>query len=743
MYPDPHRFKDERRLGRSAQSLLMRPLRRLRNAALYVKASRLGYRTITQAASDETSPFEQHPVPRRRGRRLNRVLRRILRVALVLVAIVALAWLLLYVTKGRFLRHPFERTVGAALHRTVSVAGDFQLYLDPLDIKFVADGLTISNPSWTSRPLLFAARRIDTRIATVPLLFGKRRMHWLDLADGAVDLEWNADHSANSWTFSTKKGGKPFRFPVIDRATLAGTTLRYRDPRMRLQVDARFETIRSHDARIGSALHLAGTGRIRDTPFTLAGALLSPDATIARGRNKLTLTAHTAHDVLDVHATLPTLAQIEDVPLRVDARGRNLAEVLDIIGVVVPDTRRYRLSSQLVLSGIEYRFTKLAGTFGDSDLAGGFTVRTVEPRVHVAADLVTRRLDIADAAPFIGYNPDVAASGVMPKIGGVPRLLPDTPVRIEALRNFDANLRWRVGAVRSRNVPLSDIALTLSLDDNLLKLSPLTLTMARGRVAADVTIDARRRPVHTVYDVRLAPTPVGRLLAGFGVIEAGTTGSVHGRLHLEGDGDSLHRSLSTANGRMALIVPSGTFWMRNVQLAELDVGVFVQRLLQGKLKEPVRVNCGLIAFTVRNGVAAADPILIDTTKNVIVGRGGIRFADESLDLLFRGEGKKFSLLSGQSPIGLQGYLGAPRMNLLSRSLALRAGAGIALGILAPPAAILAFVDPGTAKSAACGPVLAGAGAAAQRTGGGAARDDVGAGKATTADKPHKKFLGIF
>ncbi|WP_419828006.1 AsmA family protein [Sphingomonas sp.] len=671
-----------------------------------------------------------------------RPLRPLLRILAALLGIVVLAWLILFLTRGRFLRHPFERLAGAALHRSVTVGGDFQLYFAPLDIRLVAERLAISNPAWAGGRALFTARRIDTRIATLPLLFGNRRMRTLELVDGVGDLEWTPDHSANSWTFSTKKSGKPFRFPVIDQATVSGTILHYRDPRMRLAVDARFETIRSRDARIGRAIRLTGGGRIRDTGFTLQGALLSPDATVARGRNRLELRARTRHDVVDLRATLPSLAEIEHVPLAVAARGRNLAELLDVIGVVVPDTRRYALTAQLVVDGIDYRFTRLRGTFGDSDLAGAFTVRAAE-RTHIAADLATRRLAIEDAAPFIGYNPDVVAAGAVPKVGGVPRLLPDTPLRIEALRAFDADVRWRVGVVRSRNVPLSDIALTLALKDSRLRLSPLTFSMSRGRVASDVTIDARRHPVHAVADVRLAPTPVGRLLSGFGVIEAGTTGTVHGRLHLEGDGDSLHRWLAAADGRMALIVPQGTFWMRNVQLAELDVGVFLQRLLQGKLKEPVRVNCGLVAFTVRDGVAAADPILIDTTKNVIVGRGGFRFRDESLDLLFRGEGKKFSLFSGQSPIGLKGYLGAPRMVLVSRPLALRAGAGLALGILAPPAALLAFVDPGLAKSAACGPVLAGAHAAAQTTKGGDARSDVGTGTPSTAAKPRKKFLGIF
>ena len=213
-------------------------------------------------------------------------------------------------------------------------------------------------------------------------------------------------------------------------------------------------------------------------------------------------------------------------------------------------------------------------------------------------------------------------------------------------------------------------------------------------------------------------------------------------------------SLSNAHGRIAFIMPEGTFWTRNVQIAELDIGTFAQKMLQGKLKEPVHINCGLIGFTVRGGVAAADPILIDTTKNVMLGRGGFSFRNEALDLAFRADGKKFSLFSGQSPIGIQGSFAKPGINPISGDLIERAGAGLALGIVGTPlATVLAFVDVGDAKAAKCGPVLAGAPASAQRTAGGKPRDDVGNGTTSKAEngksapgerkEQRKKFLGLF
>ncbi len=679
-------------------------------------------------------------------------------VLLGIVGVVFLAWLILFITKGRFLKHPFENIAGKMTHRTVAVRGDFQLYFAPFEIKFLAEGLTVSNPGWATKPNLFAAKRIDSRIAPLSLLFGKRHVRFLDLTDGAVDLEWNAAHDRNTWTFSDTPG-KPFALPIIDRATLAGTSVRYRDPTLQLLADLSFATVMSADARIGDKVTFTGTGRARATPFTLTGALLSPNQTVARGKNQLTMTARAANNVIDITGTLPSLAEIENVPLQVKSRGRDLSELLWIIGVAIPRTRDYRLHAQLVKTGNDYAFTRMAGVFGDSDLSGKFTVQNIAPRPHIDATLVTKRLDIVDAAPFIGYNPDiVAAKGVQAAAAatgaGSARILPDAQLGIESMKRFDADAHWAIGTVASKKIPISNVDVTVSLHDALLKLSPFTFAMARGNVASDIILDARRSPTHASYDIRLAQTPMGRLLAGFGVADSGTTGTIKGRIKLDGVGNTLHDSLATSTGRIAFTMPAGTFWTRNVQLAELDVGTFVQKMFQDKLKEPVKINCGLIAFTVRGGVAAADPILIDTTKNVMLGRGGFSFKTEGVDMAFRADGKKFSLFSGQSPIGLGGSFAHPKIDVISDQLLARAGVGLGLAIVAGPVAgILAFVDVGDAKSAACGPVLAGATATAQRTTKGKPRDDVG--KGTTAKEENgkkssgekkgqrKKFLGIF
>lgn len=676
-----------------------------------------------------------------------------------LIGLVVLAWAVLFITKGRFLKGTFERIASAQAERPVRVAGDFQFYFNPINLKFYAEGLTVGNPAWAGPGNFLEAGRIDTNVATTTFIIGKRRVNWLDVTNGHVDLRWDAERRRNTWTFGDpNKKGEPLDLPTIRQAALVNSSLRYEDPQMALLANVRFRTVRAEGTRIADAIRFDGDGRARGFPFTMNGAILAPNETVAGGANRLELHVEGARTVADVRGTLPGAFELDGSRLNLDVRGRDIADLFSVMNVAIPETRRYRLTSAMTKAGPEWRFTGLKGRFGDSDLAGKLTVTQREPRLLLDAVLATRVLDIKDAAPFIGYNPDaIAARGgaaTVTQVNGTPRLLPDAPLRVEALKAFDARLKWTVRRVRAKSLPVSNINLGLTLDNSLLSLSPLSADLSRGHVDSDIVINARRQPVFTDYDIRLAPTPMGTLLAGFGVEESGTSGTVKARIKMTGSGNTVHDSLSTANGRIAVILPRGTFWARNIQLSEFDVGTFVQKMFEGQLKEPVQINCGLIGFTVKNGVAAADPILIDTQKNVMIGRGGFSFRNESVDLAFRADSKKISVFSGQSPVGIGGYFAAPGIEIISPELIARAGAGLGLAVVASPvAAVLAFVDPGDAKSAACGPVLAGATAKGQRTTEGEPRDDVGRGTTAKAEdgksnagdrkEQRKKFLGIF
>src|SRR5690606_20085293 len=122
-----------------------------------------------------------------------------------------------------------------------NVGGDFQLYLNPINIRFRAAGMTITNPGWATRRYFFSSRLVDTTIATVPLIFGTRRANWLHLLNGEFNFEWDGAGRRNSWTFGDPdRRGEPFEVPAIRRAAIDRTLVNYRDPKLQLYAAIRF-----------------------------------------------------------------------------------------------------------------------------------------------------------------------------------------------------------------------------------------------------------------------------------------------------------------------------------------------------------------------------------------------------------------------------------------------------------------------------------------------------------------------
>ncbi len=659
----------------------------------------------------DLSPASQPGVPATRRQRLWRRLG--IGVAALLALLIALFWYQ-YLTRGAFWRGTFERMASERAGRQVAVAGDFQLYFAP-DLRFRAEGLSVANPDWASADHLFSARRIELDMPLWQLIFGPRTVSALVVDGGRVGLQRDVA-GRNTWTFA---GDSNLELPIIDRAAITDTRLQFLDAAKKARIDLVFGDVAGRAPASGrgamdGALTFRGYGSLMGTPFTLDGALTTPNQAPAGGRVGLKLAVRAVDTRITVAGTLPGATRMDGGDLAVTVAGRNLQAPGRLFDIALPATRPYRLASRMTRSGGAYRFTGLTGRIGDSDIAGRLTVvpATATTRLHIDGSLASQRLAALDIGPLLGYDPAAlhkrGGKAIVHQVAGTPRVLPDAPLAVEQLGNFDAKIDYRADRIATGTVELTGLQLGLTLDSGLLRLDPLALDVAGGRLSGEIGIDARGREVLTDYDLRLAQVPLKRLLTSFNLEDAGATASVRGRIRLKGRGNTVAKSLATSDGRIALVFPKGTLWIRNIQLAKLDVQNFVTAFLGKRLKKPAELRCGVLAFSVRDGRAVADPIVFDTTRATYRGAGGFRFDNESLALSIEGKSKEFSLFSGQSPVGIDGYFAEPGINIVSGELIGRAAAAIGLGVVASPfAAVLAFVDFAGAKDADCAPLLAG------------------------------------
>ena len=127
--------------------------------------------------------------------------------------------------------------------------------------------------------------------------------------------------------------------------------------------------------------------------------------------------------------------------------------------------------------------------------------------------------------------------------------------------------------------------------------------------------------------------------------------------------------------------------------------------------------------------------MIDTSRVRIDGEGTIDLANEKYNLVLKSKSKQFSMFALRGPIVVGGSLRDPTVGPSVAPIAARVGVAVGLARVAPPLAILPFIDFGGTPDVDCRRVLGSPDNASVPT-----KDDASAarnGGARRAPRPHR------
>ncbi len=393
-------------------------------------------------------------------------------------------------------------------------------------------------------------------------------------------------------------------------------------------------------------------------------------------------------------------ARMESMDLALTLAGGSLAELYKIVGVPLPATPPYRIGGRLVQNGPVWELRRFAGTVGDSDLAGDFMIDRGRTPQFMKADLTSQRLDLADLAGFIGAEKTPAG-----KVVATPqttRVIPDTPYSLEKLRSANADVRFEGKRVITDTLPIDDMSAHLILKNSVLTLAPLDFGVADGQVVSDITLDGSQPVIASRADVRVQSLQLGKLLPQLKISKA-SVGELDGRVKLAANGNSVADMLGSASGDTSLVVGEGEVSDLVLRLSNLDLANALLVLLRGDRNIPIRCLVADLAWT--DGVVQPRRFIFDTEHTMLVGEGKANFEDETLDMRLVAKPKGASLVALRGPINVKGTFANPSVMPDLARLGARGVVGAALGAIAPPLAVVPFIQLGGAKDVPCGPLL--------------------------------------
>ncbi|MEN5061710.1 AsmA family protein [Luteimonas sp. TWI1416] len=645
-------------------------------------------------------PPQRPPAARLRGAFSGHPGRIVLGVIAVLVLLLLIFW------DWNWFKRPVERIVHAQTGRVLQIGGDLDVDLGRVTT-VRADRLRFANADWAKDRTMAAADRLELQVEVFPLLRGRIRLPEIRLARPVLLLETNPDGGGGNWTLDMGDGdGEPMQ---IRRLWVDDGRLRFVDAPSKTRVDVR---LASRPSRAGAdaapAIAIEGDGQWSGNRFTLEGVAESPLALQDEDKPyhlDLRASAGTTH--AHARGSLTAPFELRDFDLQFALSGRNLDHLYPLVGVALPDTPPYALDGRLTRDGQTWHYDGFTGKVGQSDLGGSAAFTVGGERPFLKADLVSRRLDFDDLAGFIGGTPD--AEGDTPldpelvqreqALAAKGKVIPDTPYELGKLRSMDADVRLRAQRINAPKLPIDDMDAHLKLEAGLLRLDPLNFGVAGGNIRSTIRMDARNDTIDTRLQASVRRVDLGGLFPDT-ALASQAVGKIGGDFTLAGTGNSVAAMLGSANGDIAVGMGKGRVSNMLVELAGIDIYETLKYLI-GKDKQ-IPVRCAFADFGVQKGVMQSRALAFDTTDTLIVGDGRIDLGQETLDLELRPRPKDRSILALRSPLVIGGTFADPSFRPDMARLGLRGAIALALGSIAPPAALLATLELGGGEDSDCG-----------------------------------------
>lgn len=381
-----------------------------------------------------------------------------------------------------------------------------------------------------------------------------------------------------------------------------------------------------------------------------------------------------------------------------EMHGRNFAELAGLFGLAAPDTPPFSFTGNVRHEAGIWNFSPFQGVVGDSDLAGALAAEFGRERPLLIANITSESLDFDDLGVVIGApsSVDRTVANNEQRIANTAfersdRLIPNARLDLDRVRYADARLRFRAASVQAGPVPLTAMAIDMALENGVMRFSPLAFdTEGDGRLTVYATIDATQDPVHSDAQGELSAFDLGQVAGG-----RLAHGTIVSRFDLVTDGSGLRSAFASADGEITMWAsPDSQIRHLAVEGAGLDIGEVLLVMMTEDEESPeyLPVRCAGARLVVEDGIARADPVILDTSDSLIALSGQVSLRNERIDMEVRSDQKDVSWGNLFGGVQIGGTLRDPDIGIDAGSALLQGGIAGLLSAVAGPLAAIPFTD---------------------------------------------------
>ncbi len=532
----------------------------------------------------------------------------------------------------------------------------------------VAEGITLTNASWGTRPELARVRKVTMFLDPFSLLLGEVKVGRLLLEGADILVERNDVGDSNLEMLPPVDGSGPHpgenrslrqraspAFPWINTIEVKDSVLTIREGTGRpptileiasgtlkspaanqpLQLDARFAAPKAPPMELAGA---AGTfdGWMRGLPGNI-------DVQGTLGGGKIAIKGSIG---------------VKGTALQVSSAGPDLAAIGPYVHVALPAGGPYVLNAKATTqrNGLKIEVPSLK--VGSSEMAGEALFRLDRQ----GAPTATVNIDIAklDAGDFKA----TAAAPVTPAPAAPTqrRLIPSMPFAASWLGRSNLSVTARVGEMIGLSSKVQNASLTLTASDTRFAFRAAA-TVGGGSAGFDLVYDPAGRVGQTTLTASANRVSIADLSTLLG-IDLGLRDSVGDiDLRLRGGGRTTRDALNSATGLIDVVMGKG-LWPSDSLIGFPSETV---RLLGGN-DGGVPFNCVAGRFEVSGGVANLRRLVVDTPRTTMVGGGFVHLRAEAWEFILAPEARDNQNFPLTSPLRIKGGSGRATTGALEPNL---------------------------------------------------------------------------
>ena len=301
--------------------------------------------------------------------------------------------------------------------------------------------------------------------------------------------------------------------------------------------------------------------------------------------------------------------------------------------------------------GTHWRLSEIRASLGESTLAGYAEIGNRGDRRFFGGTLSVANVHY----PEEEEEPEPAEkplSDVLPEGDLYSNLL-------DFSEKFDADVRLNAENSAFLGVLFEELALHALLDRGKLAAAVEKASISDAALSAKFSVTPEEGQTFLELDASLRDAPLAALVAGVDALD-GVTGQFDGEISLRAAGEETSAVLDSTAGRLVLFLQDGV--MPDKLATRIAGDVFTAMFADFDEDDTIPIHCALVDFSVEDGLARSQQMIMDTDAFNLYGRGEIRLGEQNLDIELEPRAKDFSLVSMRLPMRIHGPFDNVRFN---------------------------------------------------------------------------------